>query len=165
MDRRLKTLAVVAMSLLSACSYKPLYGTTSGSNGQVPDQLAMIAIPEAESRAEQLVRNDLLSAMRPAGTAAENRYRLDLQIVERRTNIIDKQLPNTTRQAVKLSVAFSLLEGSKEVYSGKTFSQVSYDVIREPFADTQAETDALERAAHEVSGDIHTRLASYFATR
>ena len=83
MDRRLRSLAAVALMLLTACSYKPLYGTSSGSTGQVPDQLAMIAIPEAESRAEQLVRNDLLSTMRPAGTAAEDRYRLDLQIVER----------------------------------------------------------------------------------
>ena len=34
---------------------------------------------------------------------------------------------------------------------------------RQPFADLQAETNATERAVHEVSADIRTRLAAYFA--
>jgi hypothetical protein len=50
------------------------------------------------------------------------------------------------------------------LHSGKTFSQVSYDVVREPFADMQAEANAMERAAHEVSMDIRSRLAAYFAS-
>jgi hypothetical protein len=51
------------------------------------------------------------------------------------------------------------------IHSGKTFSQVSFDVVRQPFADTQAENNAMERAAHEVSGDIRMRIAAFFATR
>ena len=51
------------------------------------------------------------------------------------------------------------------VTQGKTFSQASYDVIRQPFADLQAETNATERAVHEVSADIRTRIAAYFASR
>ncbi|MBC8038663.1 MAG: hypothetical protein H7X89_15760 [Rhizobiales bacterium] len=127
-------------------------------------ELASIAIPEADSRLGQIIRNDLLSAMRPAGTASNDRYRLELKQASSRTNIIEKKQPNVTRNAVSVSVKFSLLDGAKEVYSGKTFSQVSYDVVRQPFADMQAENDAVERAAHELSADIRTRLASYFAT-
>ena len=33
----------------------------------------------------------------------------------------------------------------------------------QPFADLQAMTNALERASHEVSNDIRTRIAAHFA--
>ena len=76
------------------------------------------------------------------------------------------KISQRTRQAINLSVSFDLVDKSsgKTVHSGKTFSHASYDVIRQPFADMQAEINATERAAHEVSSDIRTRLAAYFAT-
>ena len=46
---------------------------------------------------------------------------------------------------------------------GTTFARAPYDVIRQPFADLQAQTDAKERAAHEVSTDIRIRIAAWFA--
>jgi hypothetical protein len=49
------------------------------------------------------------------------------------------------------------------VNRGTTFARASYDVIRQPFADLQAQTDATQRAAREASADIRTRLAAYFA--
>lgn len=156
-------LAMICILALGGCSYRPLYGSASEDRGVV-GELASISIPEADSRLGQIVRNDLLSAMRPAGTAAQDRYRLDMKLTRSRNNIIDRKQPNVTRNSVNVSVAFSLLDGTKEVYSGKTFSQVSYDVVRQPFADMQAENNAVERVAHELSADIRTRLASYFAT-
>ncbi len=64
-----------------------------------------------------------------------------------------------------MNVAFALHEQGtgRIVYEGKTFSQASYDQVGQSFADLQAETDAVERAAHEVSLDIRTRLAAHFA--
>ncbi|HUR44093.1 MAG TPA: LPS assembly lipoprotein LptE [Aestuariivirga sp.] len=156
-------LALICALVLGGCSYRPLYGTTNEDRGVV-GELASVAIPEADTRLGQLIRNDLLSGMRPAGTAAPDRYRLDMDIDRDRLNIIDKKQPNVTRNAVKVSVAFTLVDGKTQVYSGKTFSQVSYDVVRQPFADMQAENNAVERVAHELSADIKTRLAAYFAT-
>jgi LPS-assembly lipoprotein len=163
MTTRLSHILLFAALALGGCSYRPLYGTSSEDRG-VPAELATIAIPEAETRLGQIVRNDLLSAMRPAGTSAEDRYRLDLNLTQSRSEVIDKSQPSTTRKSFNASVTFDLVEGSTVVYSGKTFSHVSYDVVRQPFADSQAETNAMERAAHELSTDIRTRLASYFAT-
>ncbi len=154
---------LICLLTLGGCSYKPLYGSDSQSRGVVGD-LASISIPEADTRLGQIIRNDLLSSMHPAGTSADDRYRLDLKITQSKSDIINKSQPNNTRQSALVSVTFSLMEGANEVYSGKTFSQVSYDVVRQPFADTQAENNALERVAHELSGDIRTRLAAYFAT-
>jgi LPS-assembly lipoprotein len=156
-------ISIFCILSLTACGYRPLYGTTSDSRGVV-EALATISIPQADTRLGQLIRNDLLSAMRPAGTAGKDRYSLALTPVQSRSTFIDRSLPNTTRSSVKVTVDFQLNEGAQSVYSGKTFSQVSFDVVREPFADNQAEINATERAAHEISNDIKTRLAAYFAS-
>ena len=156
--------AGTAVLALGGCGYRPLYGTAGDDRGVVAS-LASVAIAEADTRLGQIVRNDLLSTMRPAGTAAEDRYVLVLRPEVKGSSVIDKPLPSTTRQSVQVIVNFELTGSNGVLFSGKTFSQVSYDVVREPFADMQAEANATERAAHEVSMDIRSRLAAYFASR
>jgi LPS-assembly lipoprotein len=162
---RLPAILLLAAALapaLAGCSYRPLYGSTSESAG-VATTLSSIAIPEAEDRVGQLIRNDLMSSMQ-AGKGQE-KYTLLLKPVVKRNGIIARKDPRITRDAIMLTVTYELVDQSSGsiVYEGKTFSQASFDVIRQPFADLQAETNATERAVHEVSADIRTRLAAYFA--
>ena len=155
--------ALTGALLLGGCGYRPLYGS-SADNAGVAATLSSIAIPEPTSRVGQIIRNDLISGMQPGGA---ERYTLNLTPELKTSKAIDKVQPATTREQVNLSVAYELVDRSsgQAVTSGKTFSQASFDVIRQPVADMQAETNATERAAHEVSGDIRTRLAAYFASR
>jgi LPS-assembly lipoprotein len=157
-------LLVSAALLLAGCGYRPLYGSSSETAG-VAATLSSVSIPEAEDRVGQLIRNDLLSSMR-AGKG-EDKYTLLLKPVVKRSGVIDKPQPSVTRDAITLAVSYELVERSSGniVHSGRTFSQASFDVIRQPFADLQAETNATERAVHEVSADIRTRLAAYFASQ
>lgn len=159
----LSWLACAAVLAAAGCGYRPLYGTAGDDRGVVA-ALASVSIPEANTRLGQIVRSDLLSAMRPAGTASQDRYVLVLRPEVKTASIIDKPLPNTTRRSVQVVVNFELTGSEGVLHGGKTFSQVSYDVVREPFADMQAEANAMERAAHEVSMDIRSRLAAYFAS-
>ena len=167
-DRR--SFLLLGLLPLAGCGYRPLYGTANDSRGVVAS-MAAVSIPEAEDRLTQIIRNDLLSTMRPAGTAAEDRYTLLLKTQFTKTDVIDKPLrpplPVTTRQSARVTVTYELTgQGSDgPLTSGRTFSYVSFDVVRQPFADMQAETNAIERAAHEVSQDIRTRLAAYFASQ
>lgn len=157
-------LLLVAALGLAGCGYRPLYGS-SAENAGVAATLSSISIPEAEDRVGQLIRNDLISSMR-AGKG-EDKYTLLLKPAVKKSGVIEKPQPNVTRESVMLSVSYELVDRASGtvVNQGKTFSQASYDVIRQPFADLQAETNATERAVHEVSADIRTRLAAYFATR
>ena len=148
---------------LAGCGMHPLYGT-AGESGGVAQSLASISIPQLDSRMTQLIRNNLLSTMRPAGQAAADRYVLTLNPAEKSNDIIDQPQPKATRQQVIVTVDYQLLEGGKVLSSGKTFSQVSYDNVRQPFSDMQAQADAEKRVALELSSDLRTRLASYFAT-
>ena len=163
MMRKAQLILLMAVAMvLAGCGFKPMYGSSPGNAG-VSSELAAVVIPEATDRTGQLIRNDLISTMK-AGTGGE-KYSLSLKIEEKNSGIIKKTLPAVTRQAVNLKVEYELMERATGniVTSGKTFANVSYDVIRQPFADMQAETDARERAALEVAGDVRTRLAAYFA--
>jgi LPS-assembly lipoprotein len=155
-----------SLLLVGGCSYRPLYGT--GESGvPVVTSLSSIAIPEAKDRLGQLVRNELLSSIRPAGQAGDDVYVLIIDSKLRKSNAIESSMPGLTRQSAIVNVSYSLRErtGGREVTSGRTFSRVSFDVIREPIADMQAENNAVERAAIEAGADIRTRLAAFFASK
>lgn len=153
---------LAAALLLSGCGYRPLYGSSADSAG-VAATMASVSIPAADNRVGQLIRNDLISSMQ-SGTG-EDRYTLEIVPSVRKTSIIQKPTVDSQRQAVNLSVEFDLIEKASgtSLHKGKTFSQASYDVVGQPFADMQAETNATERAAHEVSADIRIRIAAYFS--
>jgi hypothetical protein len=164
--RKAHAIAILLLAVLlglSGCSYRPLYGTTAESEG-VAATLSAIAIPEAETRIGQIIRSDLLSGM--AGGEVD-RYTLILKPEVKKIEVVDKPLPNVTRQAVHLQVSYELVEiaSGAAIHKGRTFAQTSFDLVRQPYADLQAEATASERAAHEVSADIRTRLAAFFTTR
>ncbi len=158
--------SLVVLLSLTGCGYKPLYSSSNDGLGVVAS-LSSISIQEPDSRAGQLVRNSLLSSIRPAGTAQENLYKLVLKPQLAQSALVEDSIPGIKRMRLRLTVSYQLLEtgSGTEVNSGKTFSTVSYDIIREPIADLQAESNATSRAAREVAADIHTRLAAYMAGR
>ena len=151
---------------LAGCGYKPLYSSSSDGRGVVAS-LSSISIQETDTRAGQLVRNSLLSSIRPADTAGDDLYKLVLNPELTQSTLVDQSIPGIKRVRLRLAVTYQLIEtgAGAEVNSGKTFSAVSYDVIREPVADLQAEANATSRAAKEVASDIHTRLAAFMAGR
>jgi len=162
MSRVPAILLLVAALVLSGCGYQPLYGS-SATNPGVAGKLAGISIPEPSDRTGQLIRNELISSMQ-SGKGEEN-YTLNLTTTFADSGVIQKKQPAVTRQAIFITTKYELIDRSsgKVLTSGTTFARVPFDVIRQPFADMQAQTDATERAAREVGADIRTRLAAYFA--
>lgn len=154
-----------AASLLGGCAMRPLYGTAS-ADGSVPQVLESVMIPEADNRLGQLIRNNLVSAFRPAGSGAPDRYALVINSRSRDENAVEEEDSHIARRTVRVNAAFVLkdISSGKPVFQGKTFSVVSYDRTGQSFADLQAYDNAIERAAKVVSDDIRTRVAAYFAT-
>jgi len=161
--RALQLVFSILLLGLAGCGFQPLYAERTGG-ADVVASLAEIDIPEAETRLGQIIRNDLISSMRPAGsTEGGGKYRLMLKPDSKSSSVIANTLPAVTRRSMLVTVEFELFDGDKSVLTGTASSRTSYDVIREPFADMQAEKNALERVAHEVSCDIKLRLAAYLA--
>jgi len=158
-------LMMIAVSLVGGCAMRPLYGTAS-ADGSVPAALESVTIPEADNRLGQLIRNDLVSGMRPAGSGAPDRYQLIIASRSREENAVEEEDSHVARRTVRVNATFVLkdISSGKPVFQGKTFSVVSYDRTGQSFADLQAFNNAIERAARVVSTDIRTRVAAYFAT-
>lgn len=160
---RLPTILLMAAALaLAGCGYRPMYGS-SATNPGVAGSLAAISIPEPTDRPGQLIRNELISSMQ-AGKG-EEKYLLNLTTTVADNGVIQKKQPAVTREAILITTNYELIDRNtgKVVTKGTTFARVPYDVIRQPFADLQAQKDATERAAREVGADIRTRLAAYFS--
>ena len=160
---RLPTILLMVVALaLAGCGYQPMYGS-SATNPGVAGSLAAISIPEPTDRPGQLIRNELISSMQ-AGKG-EEKYLLNLTTTVADNGVIQKKQPAVTREAILITTNYELIDRNtgKVVTKGTTFARVPYDVIRQPFADLQAQKDATERAAREVGADIRTRLAAYFS--
>ena len=162
MQRLPAILLTLAALVLTGCGYHPLYGSTATNPG-VAGKLAAISIPEPTDRPGQLIRNELISSMQ-AGKG-EEKYMLNLTTTVDNNGVIDKKQPAVTREAILITTSYELVDRSNGAVltKGSTFSRVAFDVIRQPFADMQAEKDATERAAREIGADIRTRLAAFFA--
>lgn len=154
--------ALLASLALGGCSYHPLYAKPDSSGGVV-SQLADVGVPEQGTRAGQLVRNDLLSGM----ATGQRKYALKMVVTEKKdlTSSLAKNVVD--RYRYRLTVSYSLVEvgTGRELNSGKTFSDVAYDTVREPVADVQAAENARERAAKEVAQDLRLRISAYFSVR
>jgi LPS-assembly lipoprotein len=164
-----RILVVLPLLLLTAaCGFRPLYSSGDATSPGVAQDLASVAIAEPTTRLSQLIRNDLLSNIRPAGTGEPDRYRLDIEANATEDKSIEDSSDSRRahRSTVRVMASFALkdMAGGKTVYQGRTFSNVSYDDVNQSFADMQARTSALERGAREVALDIRTRLAAHFAS-
>ena len=162
MGRLSAILLLTAALALAGCGYRPLYGSSATDPG-VAGQLSSVAIPEAQDRVGQIIRNDLISTMQSG--KGQDKYTLNLATTVNDSGVIQKKQPAVTRQAILVTVNYDLVDKAtgSVLTKGTTFARAPYDVIRQPFADLQAQTDAKERAAHEVSTDIRIRIAAWFA--
>ena len=162
MSRLATTLLMVAALVLAGCGYRPMYGSSATSPG-VAGSLSSISIPEPTDRTGQLIRNELISSMQTG--RGEDKYMLNLTTTLADNGVILDKQPSVGRQAILITTTYELVDRStgKILTKGTTFARVPYDVVRQPFADMQAQKDATERAAREVGADIRTRLATYFA--
>ena len=160
--------AIVAAMMLQSCTdWRALYASDNEYRSVVATELSNITIPEPKTRIEQLIRNNLISTMSPPGQEGDGRYQLILQPAASDQNLVIQRNTDIARRSFRLRVVFLLHDGQtgKRIYSGNTFSEVSYDKISSEFSNMNAKINAEERAAREVSEDIRTRLAAFFATR
>jgi LPS-assembly lipoprotein len=156
-------LATVLSLSLAGCGYRPLYGNAGGSNNaSVVQKLADVSVEEQKTRAGQIVRNELISTMGGGGS----HYLLKMVLNESRFGIASINNTSVTRHRYTLSVGYQLIDtgSGKQVSSGRSFSTIDYDEIKEPVADLQAEENARERAARETAQDLRVRLSAFFAS-
>jgi LPS-assembly lipoprotein len=156
------TIAIVASALLVGCgNYRPLYGQSAATQG-VAVELSGVSVAEQNTRAGQMVRNELMSVMRGGGSS---NYVLELLPEEKSKKISAPVGQNLERYRYTLKTSYALHKGgsSTALAEGTVFSNIGYDTVDQPVSDLQAAENARTRATKEVAEDIRLRLAAYFS--
>ncbi len=147
---------------LGGCGFTPLYGRR---NRRAIAHLAAIKIDRIPDRLGQVLRNDLLSRLTPAGEPERPLYRLAVEITKSRAALAIQPDDSVTRFNLRLNVRFRLYEiaSGRLLYKDSTSTVGSYNAVRSDFANLSAEIDTANRAALEASQEVTTLLALYFS--
>jgi LPS-assembly lipoprotein len=171
----LRLAVVLAVGMLTAACFQPLYGTQSVSpDDSVGAKFSAIEIPDipapkgsANARLAVDLRNALLYNFNGGGNPIAPTYQLKVNIATTTTSVtIDLTSGRPETQFEGLNASFSLIETTtqKNVLSASTFARASYDIpgSEQRFARQRAWRDAEDRAVAVVAQNIRNRLASYF---
>ena len=153
-----KPLAIAAFIpvFLAGCQVKPLYSSVSG------ETIAVIDISQADTRIEQVTRNQLvfLNGGAQAGTAE---YRLDLNVVSRAAGVLDAGTDNNfTAGRMTVTGTFKLirLSDGEVIRSAKRQVTSQYDLPDQEFAKIRALQDAENRAGRELADVIYADISA-----
>ena len=163
-------LALLVSTLLSACSYSPLYGQRAGSRFTIDQNLALIHVHPIKDRVGQQLHNNLLVHLNIKGQPANPLYELKVTLIESSFNLGVKKSAVVTRGNLKVSATLTLSQAAN-VASGikastlliTTVSTISsYDIPQSHYSALAALKNARARAIKEIASNIRTRLGVYF---
>jgi len=153
-----RALAVIfGLGLLAGCQAQPLYGSMGGATRS-------IAVSEADSRVEQVVRNQLVLGF--GGEQQNSAYRLDINVTSSVAGLLPGGLDNefsAARTTVTATYTLKSESTGETVTSGSRFADAQLDLPSQNFAQERAKLEAENRAARQVaalvSADITAALA------
>jgi LPS-assembly lipoprotein len=160
-ERAARLVFVIALGLLAACGFRPLYSGEAGR--ETREVLAGVEIAVIAERTGQILRNELLDRLTPNGAATQPRYRLVVELSETVQSLGVSKAATTTRTNLLIFANFQLVENSSSsrVFGGSSRSFNSFNVVLSEFATNAAEADARRRAARDLAEDITVRIALF----
>ena len=135
--------AVLGLGLLAGCQAQPLYGSMAGSNRS-------ISVSEADSRVEQVVRNQLVLGF--GGDRDNGDYRLELNVTSSVTGLLPGGIDNEFSAARTTVTAIYTLKSEstgETVTSGSRYADAQLDLPSQNFAQERARLEAENRAARQ----------------
>lgn len=168
--RRSLGIFVLAVPAFAAgCGFRPLYGkrgeSSAARNGLAQTKIHTVRARKAkDDRLGQVLHNNLLDRINPAGRPREPRYALTVKISVGREGTGIRITEEATRARLTVNATFtvSALATGKTLLDGRERSVNSYNILDSQFATSSAEQDAAERAVREIADSIKARLALYF---
>jgi hypothetical protein len=173
--------ALAAVLVLAACGWRPLYERPSAdpasggvgatlaqisidpiSTDSIPDPLTGSSDALYNSRAAQLLQNNLKNGLNPYGRPSSALYHLAIQLREQTQGAISLGNGQTTRENLIMTAKYQLNDAKGQpVLSDFAQSVTGYDVLREPFSDLSSRRDAQDRSVQELAQAIQSRLSVF----
>ena len=164
--------AVVFLSLLTACGFEPLYVQKQHDNPwffgkefdtSISQEMAQIKVEPIADRFGQQVRNNLLDLLTPKGAPKKPKYRLTA-FLKRKT--VTQQAMRTditaTSERVRYLVQYELYEGSEKLLTGTSVANVSYNILSNPYSTKIKQKKTETDAAKIIADDMALRIGAYF---
>ncbi len=152
---------ILALLMLGACGFEPLYGTRGGDGPGI--RAAAIEIAPIKDRIGHVVRNHLIDSLTPDGQPAQPDYRLRIKITQTTAPLMIQLNDSVNRFNLTLRATFSLSDRTGAVvYRGAAKAIGSYNVVDSKFATLAAEQDAAREAARALSDEIRALILVYF---
>lgn len=156
--------AGAALSLLSGCGFRPLYGRSSVSGRpDVLEALARVRVRTIPDRQGQRLRQILREKLASNGetSAVELEVSLAQQIQE-----LGVRPDSTTSRANLIFIAgLALIENGARVYGDSVQAIVSYNILDDQYGTVSSQSDAEDRALRQIADEIKSRLGVYFDRR
>ena len=166
--------SALAVALLTAGCFQPLYGDRSIGGPAVGTKLSSVQVAPIDApngsrlaRVGVELRDQLIFDLTGGSDAAPPTHRLDVRLTATQSQVIvDINSARPEIQNYGIDAVYTLvdLKTGKPVITGRTFSRVSYNIPgqQQRFAGARGQRDAENRAAKVISEEIRNRLASYF---
>ena len=154
---------MAAMTLLSGCGFRPLYGQQGA--GSTITQLAGLDVVAPSTRIGRELKYGLLDSFSAGGEPPANAaYRVELSPILYTQDVAVQQDAAVTRANLVLVVPFKLVEtaNNKTLLRSTARSRSSYNRLQNEFANLSVAQDAEKRTAKAVVGDIKMQLGIYF---
>jgi LPS-assembly lipoprotein len=151
---------------LPSCGFQPVYGTHSGSDTQVVEQLNQIAIDNIPDRKGQILRNELIDRMYGKGRPAQPLYHLMVKLRVNEEDLGIQANATSSRSLLNMYGDYSLQDmKGKEILHGMAHSISSFNTLVDEYGNLSAYNGAVERTVEEVGEQIVNRLSLYFAEK
>lgn len=143
-----------AMSALSACGFRPLYGG-AGFNGVVEGQ--NITVDEIPGRSGYLLRRNLIESLATGLPGLDKPAVLTVTIDESLSRAALQADGGVSRSFLNASGRY-VFQTSTGTVSGDAEVQIPYAATSTPYTDVSAQIDASERAMSELARRIADNL-------
>ena len=152
-------------TFLSACSFKPLYGTTA-TNAQLQETLKSVSIPEVPGRIGQVVRNELIFRFTGGGHASAPQYKLTLAVKESVKSQFVRRDGDSEGQFLELNTSFKLYRMDDDklpILEGVSFAKAAFNDNTSIYSNVRSRRNAEDRAAKTTAEDLQVRISAFLS--
>ena len=152
--------ALLALTSLTACGFRPLYAEDNGGDSTAAD-MAQVKISMMENRIGQLTHNVLVETLTPRGQTSRPEYVLDISLSEstRRLGFTKDNQATIADYILRANYRLSRISDSKILRTGKLQTRTTFNIVDSDFASLEAESAARSDAARNLARQISNQVA------
>ncbi|WP_417835475.1 hypothetical protein [Thalassospira tepidiphila] len=153
-------LALLALTTLSACGFRPLYAT-AGDDYNTAANMAQVKVAVINDRVGQLTRNALLETLTPRGQSANPLYDLKVTLSESTSEQGFTKENEATIADYLINAKYELVRRSdtKVLRKGSVRARTSYNIVDSEFASIEAKNAARRDAARNLAQQLANQVA------